>query len=201
MPTPWIATTCNFGWRQKLLQTSITISSDFRTATLIAALPPETEVTITATVGAESLFGVPLAEFQSQFRTAAQDRQPADLHQFPVSGAGRVPPETPLLLEPELSQDSSTAISGLRVAQDGDPVQGTTRTAEGATRFTPASPFTAGAAVTLSIAPQPGDTSVNALAGYSGVFVVAGTKNTVPDSRTSISRQIGPGGAETGRGD
>jgi hypothetical protein len=162
------------------VKASITISSDFRAATLIADLPPETDVTIAATAGAESLFGEPLAEFQSQFRTAAQDRQPVSIHQFPVTGAGGVPPEASILLATEQPHDANAATGTLQVTQDGDPVQGTTRTGDGSMHFAPVAPFTAGAAVALSITQESGDTTVNALGGFSGVFVVAGFGYTLP---------------------
>ncbi len=164
----------------EVLETSITLSSDFRTATLIAALPPETEITIAVTTGAESLFGVALEEFRSQFRTAAHDHQPATIRQFPVSGAGGVPPESSILLETETSREASTAAGALRVAQNGESVPGTARLEGGTTRFEPAVPLPAGAAVTVSIPQESDDTAVNALAGYSGVFVVAGAANTAP---------------------
>jgi YD repeat-containing protein len=165
---------------ERRLDASVSISSDFRAATLTAAIPPDAEITIVATNRAVSLFGVPLAEFRGHFRTGSPSEFPA-VAQRPLSGGGAVPADAPVLLMFEKPESARSAAGEIQVTQNGSLLAGSVKVDAGAVHFTPDTPYAAGAVVEVSIK----DTE-----WYSAAFIVAGARGTFP---TPTRAYIGDG--------
>ena len=93
-------------------------SSDNRTVTLSASLPPATMVTVVATDGVEDLSGNWLADFTSQFSTAPSydTTRPRVVTQRPASGANEVAVDASVVLYVDESLNEATIPGALHIA-------------------------------------------------------------------------------------
>ncbi len=162
------------------LDTTIIISSDFRTVRLSGDLPPNTAITLVATPDVVSLYGKGLTEYRTQFRTSPEASSRPSVSVFPAIGAGNVPSEAPILVDTGMPLDTNSAIAASKFTQNGEPVAGAIRVEGGTVRFIPYAPFLPGAVIAVSIGTEIRDTSGNSVPACESAFVTSGTKNMSP---------------------
>jgi large repetitive protein len=176
------------------LNVSIAHSADNRVVSLTplaALLPASSTVTVVATSAVQDLSGNALANFESQFMTAAafDTAHPSVFSQRPGAGAIGVPVSTSVVLyvtEPLNSATIAALQAGqgaLHVSQNGVLVTGTTQVTDGGQtiQFTPSSPFAYGAAIQVFLDSTALDTDGSSLTSYQGSFTtVADPTKTAP---------------------
>lgn len=176
------------------LNVSIAHSADNRVVSLTplaALLPASSTVTVVATSAVQDLSGNALANFESQFSTAAafDIAHPSVFSQRPGTSAINVPVNTSVVLyvnEPLSSGTISTLQAGqgaLHVSQSGVLVTGTTQVTDGGQtiQFTPSSPFAYGAAIQVFLDSTAIDVDGSSLTSYQGSFTtVADPTKTAP---------------------
>ena len=161
--------------RDELVAGNFVFSSDFRIVSIVADLPSDTSISVLISSEVESLLGVPVSEYQMQFWTASTANQRSLFRQFPPSGAGEVEPNTSIVLVAP-RRSTNVSLGAVRVVQDGDLVEGSTRVEDGTIRFVPSSPLRAGTSVVVSVLNGEADSGVV----HEGVFTIAGTQNPIP---------------------
>ncbi len=177
---------------------SPSVSSDNRTLTLSNLnLPGSTVVTLVISSGAADLSGNALANYTSQFTTAAafDTTHATVVSQRPATGATNVlTTASPVVLFLNKPLNGST-ISGntVQVTQNGQLVSGTLAVVgNGQTiEFTPSSAWTYGALVQVFLDATALDTSGNAVNAYKGSFTVVGDPTATAPALVNVSPMSG----------
>ncbi len=160
---------------------STSISADNSTLTLYNLNLPASTVLTLSISGATDISGNVLANFTSQFTTAAafDTSHAAVISQRPGNGATAVPTSaSPVVLFLNKPLSSSSINGGsFQVTQNGQLVAGTIAlVGNGQTiEFTPSSAFTNGALVQVFLDSNAVDLSGNTVTAYKGSFTIAGT--------------------------
>jgi len=167
------------------LGAGVSTSADSRTVILSAALPAASVVTVVATRDVQDLSGNALADFSSQFSTAASfdTGRPSVVSQRPGNGATGVAVSSSVVLYVNEPLNAATVPGALFVSQNGVLVTGTTTvTGNGKTiRFVPSQPFVKDALIQVFLTPQALDLDGNALNNYQAQFrTLADTSTTAP---------------------
>jgi RHS repeat-associated protein len=164
------------------LVASISTSADNRVVTLTPyGLPVSGTITVLVTSAVTDLSGNALANFQSQFTTAATATAPAVVSQQPGNGATGVPLSTNLVLYMSEAMNASTVQTALQVSQNGAAVSGTTQATENGQviQFTPSTPWQPGALVQVFLSPAAQSASGISVSNYQSSFT------TLPDTSTT----------------
>ncbi|PZR89259.1 MAG: hypothetical protein DLM67_19320, partial [Candidatus Nephthysia bennettiae] len=171
------------------LQFSLSVSADNRTVTLynfgtsFASLPAASVITLVVSHAVQDLSGNALADFQSQFTTAASfDTSHASVvNQRPANGSGGVGINTPIVLFLNKTINPATVSGAVHISQNGILVTGTATVTSGgeAIVFTPAVLWQYGALVQVFLDATALDTSGNTVNVYQGSF------STLPDPATA----------------
>jgi YD repeat-containing protein len=180
----------------------LSVSADNRTVILTAGtLPASSAVTVVATTEVQDLYGNGLANFQSQFMTAAafDTTHPSVVAQRPGNGATGVPLNSSVVLYVSEAMNASTVQGAVHVSQNGVLASGTTQVTDNGqvVVFTPSTPWANGALIQVFLDSTAQDTDGNALAAYQGSFTTAADTSKVAPSVVSVSPAIGSTGLST----
>jgi len=185
------------------LPISISRSADNRVVTLSTSglLPASSTITIVATGGVLDLYGNALANFTSQFTTAAafDTTHPSVIAQRPANSATGVSVNTSVVLYVNEAMNAATIPGALHVSQNGVLVSGTAQvTDSGQTiQFTPSSPFANGALVQVFLDTTAQDVDGNSLTAYQGSFTTAVNTSAISPSVVSTSPASGASSVPT----
>ena len=162
------------------LSFTLSVSSDNRTVTLSGiSLPVSTVVTLVVSHAVQDLSGNALADFQSQFTTAASfdTSHGSVVNQRPANGTSGVGLNTNIVLFLSKAMNAATVPGAVHISQNGTLVSGTATVSSGgqAIVFTPSSPWQYGALVQVFLDATAVDTSGNTVTAYQGSF------STLPD--------------------
>jgi YD repeat-containing protein len=168
------------------LNVSITHSADNRVVSISplgALLPGSSTLAVVVTSGVQDLSGNALANFESQFTTAAafDVAHPSVFSQRPGNGATGVPVNASVVLYVNEPMNTATISGALHISQNGVLVAGTTQVTDGGQtiQFTPSSPFAYSATIQVFLDNTALDADGSSLASYQGSFT------TVPDPTTT----------------
>ena len=156
---------------------SISLSAGNRSVSFNATLPTSALITVIVTSGLTDLAGNHLADFSSQFTTAAATTgtHPSVITQRPGNGATGVPATAPIYLLTNQSLNTATVPGAIHVSQNGVLIAGSTQVSGNGQSilFTPSSAFTGGAVIQIFFDANATDNSGNTLNPYSGQFTVS----------------------------
>jgi len=188
------------------LNVSIAHSADNRVVSLTplgTLLPGSSTVTVVATSGVQDLSGNALANFESQFTTAAafDIAHPSVfvLGQRPGLGATGVPINTSVVLYVNEAMNTATISGALHVSQNGVLVSGTTAVTDGGQtiQFTPSSPFSYSSVIQVFLDNTALDVDGSSLTSYQGSFNTAANPSTTAPSIVSTNPLSGTGAIPT----
>ena len=175
------------------ISASVTRSADNRTVFLSAGLPAGSRIAVFATHGVQDISGNALADFMSEFSTAASfdTARPSVTIQRPSNGANGVSINASVVLYINQSLNEATVAGALHLSQNGILVDGTTRiTGNGQViEFVPTVPWAKNGLIQVFLDSMAQDLSGNAVYPYQGSFrSEMDTANTAPSVvRTSLS--------------
>jgi hypothetical protein len=177
------------------LSASPSLSSDNRTATFTAALPPSSTITVVSSPGITDLSGNALANFSSQFTTAPTppSSSPSIVTMRPGSGATGVPTTAVITLFANATLNQSTVNGGLHIVQNGISLAGTTNVTGNGTsiEFAPSASLAYGALIEIHVDSSVTDQYGNPLNEFYGSFTVAGNPATTAPVVVATSPTLG----------
>jgi YD repeat-containing protein len=177
----------------------VSVSADNQTMTLYSlSLPGNTVVTLALTHNVTDLSGNALADYESQFTTAAaaDTTQGRVVNQRPGNGATGVGVNTGLVLFVNKALNAGTVSGALHVTANGQVVSGSVSVVDnGQTiEFTPGSALAYGALVQVFLDTTAVDTVGNAVIGYQGSFTVVGDPAVAAPGVVNVSPMYGATG-------
>jgi hypothetical protein len=177
-----------------LLSTNFRLSADNTTISGLAAMPASSTITVAATSGITDLAGNHLADFRSQFTTAADASAtaPTITGQIPASGSTNVSANAPITFYVSEPVNPGTVAAAVQISVNGVLVTGTPLLSDTnqVITFTPSVPFAAGSIVQPFLTTALQDTSGNSLSSnYYGQFTVAPDLTMTAATVTNISPQ------------
>src|SRR6266849_982468 len=182
---------------------SLSRSPDNRVVSLtpVPLLPGSSIVTVVATSGVQDLSGNALANYESQFTTAAafDVAHPSAMSQRPGNGATGAPVNTSVVLYINEAMNAATLAGALHVSQNGVLLSGTVQvTDSGQTiQFTPSTPFQNNALIQVFLDSTALDVDGSSLTSYQASFTTVANLSATAPLVVSTSPVNSAGGVPT----